>query len=232
MNTVAPTRTVLAARGLHAGYGPVEVLRDVDVEVAAGELVALLGANGSGKTTLLLTLAGILRPTAGEVLFGGEPAHGPAHRLARAGLAFLGDDRHLFPSLTVRQSLHLVPGALECARERFPKLIDLLDRRTGLLSGGEQQMLGLARALGSGPRALVVDELSLGLAPAVREQLLADLRGAADEGMAVFVVEQNAASVLAVADRAYVLRRGSVVDHRPASAWAGRQHELGELFLS
>ncbi|HST40295.1 MAG TPA: ATP-binding cassette domain-containing protein [Conexibacter sp.] len=232
MSVSTPVRTVLAARGLCAGYGPVEVLRDVGVEVAAGELVALLGPNGSGKTTLLLTLAGHLRPSAGEVLFEGAAAVGPPHRRARAGLAFLGDDRHLFPSLTVRQSLHLVPGATAYAQERFPRLAGLMDRRTGLLSGGEQQMLGLARALGSGPRALVVDELSLGLAPSVREQLLADLRAAADAGMAVFVVEQNAASVLAVADRAYVLRRGAVVDHRPASAWAGRQAELAELFLS
>lgn len=223
---------VLRGEGIAVRYGGADAVRGVDVSVRAGELVALLGANGAGKTSLMLALSGHARPAAGRVFLLGQETDEPPQRRARLGLSFVGDDRHLFPSLTVRQSLRLARGAEEEALGRFPALEPLMDRPAGLLSGGEQQMLALARALGMRPKLLVVDELSLGLAPSIRDRLLALLRQLADEGLAVFVVEQAAQAVLRHADRAYVMRRGEIVDERAAAAWVGREADLAELFLS
>lgn len=227
MSTQEP---VLAARSLHLGYGAVEVVHGIDLELRAGEMVAVLGPNGAGKTTLLSALAGFLRPTKGDIELFGAPFRRPAHRWARAGVSFVGDDRHVFPSLTVRQNMTLV-GKDVAALEPFPELRALAGRKAMLLSGGEQQMLALARALATRPRILIVDELSLGLAPLICRRLLAILRQAADQGTGVLVVEQSAKAAASVADRAYVLRRGEVVDTRPAAEWVGRMDELSSLFL-
>ncbi|MQY30682.1 ABC transporter ATP-binding protein [Nocardia aurantia] len=222
----------IAADGLAAGYGAVDVLRAIDLAVRPGEVVALLGPNGAGKTTLLRTLAGYLRPTAGEVrLFGDTCTRLPAYRRCRRGVSFLGEERHIFPGLTVRQSLRLV-GADHTALHLFPELTGRMRHRAGLLSGGEQQMLALALALARRPRLLLIDELSLGLAPQVRERLLDAVRATADTGVAVLLVEQNAKAVLARADRAHVLRRGELVDERPAAQWLPRLEDLAALYLS
>jgi branched-chain amino acid transport system ATP-binding protein len=232
MSDVDVDRPVLVARGLGAGYGRVEVLHGVDVDVAPGELVALLGPNGAGKTTLLRTLAGFLRPTAGEVTLFGVPSNRvPAYRRCRRGVSFLGEERHVFPGLTVGQSLRLVRGRA-AVLDQFPLLAPRLRHRAALLSGGEQQMLALGMALAREPRLLLVDEVSLGLAPTVREALLDTLRATADRGVGVLVVEQNARAVLRRADRAYVLRRGEVVDSRPAERWLDDLDGLAALHLS
>ena len=231
MTTTTLARTALAARGLRTGYGTVEVLRGVDLHVRRGEIVALFGPNGGGKTTLLRALCGFIPPWSGEVLLHGLPCQAPPHRRARQGLGYLGEDRHTFPSLTVAQSLKLVPNGVVAAVRRFPELGKLLSRRGGWLSGGEQQMLALGRALAAEPRVLLVDELSLGLAPMVRERLLHMLRTVADEGTAVLVVEQSVRAALQVADRAYVLRRGDIVDESSADRWRHDLDGLADLYF-
>ena len=153
------------ARGLAAGYGHGAVIRDVDLEVRAGEVVALLGANGAGKTTTLLTLAGVLPPSAGDVRWLGRVDTRPLHRRAREGLAYVSEERSVFQRLTTRQNLAIArAGEIRRAIRAFPELEPLMPRRGGLLSGGEQQMLALARALSRPTRLLMADELSLGLA--------------------------------------------------------------------
>ncbi len=206
---------VIEVCGLDAGYGSMTVVRDVDLRVGAGEVVALLGPNGAGKTTTLLTMAGVLAPMAGEVRWEGGPTAEPLHRRARRGLSLVAE-RAVFTGLSVLDNLRLGPGDPERAFDLFPELRGLTGRRAGLLSGGEQQILSLARALAHEPRVLLVDEMSLGLAPVVVERLLAAVRDAADRGVGVLVVEQQAARALAVADRAYLMRRGRIEWEGPA----------------
>jgi len=220
--------TVLDIRGLSAGYGELAVVRDLDLQVGEGEVVAILGPNGAGKTTTLLTVSGLLKPLAGTIEFLGSPVAGrKAHVLAREGLAHVPDDRGLFPGLTVAEHLELGAGrrrrkeATESVLRWFPALEKLLDRRAGLLSGGEQQMLAVAQALLRQPRLLMIDEMSLGLAPIVVESLLPIVRTIAEEsGCGVLLVEQHAAMALEVADRAYVLNHGDLVASGPASQLA------------
>jgi branched-chain amino acid transport system ATP-binding protein len=197
--------------GLSAGYGSMAVVRDLDLHVDAGEVVALLGANGAGKTTTLLTLAGELAALAGEVRLRGRPTTAPMHARCRDGLGFLTEERSVIRGLTARENLRLADVAPEVAVDLFPELGPLLPRTAGLLSGGEQQMLSLARALGRRPEVLLADELSLGLAPMVVERLLTSVRQAADKrGVAVLIVEQHVRQALSVADRVYVMERGRV----------------------
>lgn len=200
---------VLETRGVHAGYGNVTVVRDLDLRVNAGEVVALLGRNGAGKTTALLTLAGALRPLAGEVSFLGSPDRSSLAGRARRGLGLMTDDRSIFFGLTARQNLRLARGSGDVLT-LFPELERLLDRPAGLLSGGEQQMLGLAAVLSREPKLLLIDELSFGLAPRIVQRLMQAVRSAADAGTAVVLVEQFARLALDVADRAYVLVNGRV----------------------
>lgn len=209
--------TLLEVRGLRAGYGRTTVVRDLDLTVEPGEVVALLGPNGAGKTTTLLTIAGLLPQLGGSVRFGGAPDERRPQALARAGLALVPDDRGLFPSLTVAE--HLTVGTDRAGRtaavERvvgwFPALGVLLDRRVGLLSGGEQQMLALAVALEREPSLLMVDELSLGLAPLVVQSFVPVLRKVvAATGCGVLLVEQHATVALELASRAVVLSHGEV----------------------
>ena len=213
----------LSVVGLDAGYGGVTVVRGLELEVNGGEIVAMLGSNGAGKTTSLLTISGLLRPLNGEIHLDGAPVHALApSALARAGVGHVSEDRALFTRLTTRQNLRLGQRGRrppEWLLTYFPELEGLLDRRVGLLSGGEQQMLALARALVGEPRILLVDEMSLGLAPAVAHRLawvLRDLTVA--RGLGILLVEQHADLALSVADRAYVLRHGEVVLEGPASA--------------
>ncbi len=215
---VAGSEVVLQVDGLSAGYGELAAVRDLDLSVRAGEVVALLGPNGAGKTTTLLTIAGELSPLAGRVSYLGRSEQSPLHRRVRTGLGFVPEERSVFHSLTVGANLRLGPGPTDVAVGLFPELDPLLERRAGLCSGGEQQILSLARALAARPRLLLVDELSLGLAPIVVGRLLEALRAAADEhGMAVLLVEQHAGPALTVADRACVLHHGRLVLESPSA---------------
>jgi sulfate-transporting ATPase len=206
-----PVGAVVAARELDAGYGQLAAVRGLDLGVAAGEIVALLGANGAGKTTTLLTLAGDLPPLGGEVVVDGRPTRQPLHRRANRGTSLVPEDKAVIRPLTAAENLRLARVERATALALFPELERCLDRKVALLSGGEQQMLSLAIALGRRPRLVLADELSLGLAPIIVERLLGALRAAADEGAAVLVVEQQVRRVLSVADRAVVLQRGQVV---------------------
>lgn len=219
------TPPALELRGLVAGHDGVPVVHEVDLTVSAGEVVVLLGANGAGKSTTLLTVSGLLPVLDGEVRMSGEVVGAPGRRrslgraaaLARSGLVHVPEDRGLFPDLTVAEHLRLTRRAPDAPAEgdvlaRFPALERLRGRRAGLLSGGEQQMLTLARAFLAGPKVLLVDELSLGLAPLVVESLLPLLREVADDrGVAVLVVEQHVRLALEVADRAALLQRGRII---------------------
>lgn len=202
---------VLEAESISAGYSAgVSVIDGVDLHVDAGEVVGLFGANGSGKTTTLLTLAGELRAQRGAVRWKGSATHEPLHRMARRGLSFVTEERSIFPSLSVHDNLRLSRGKPEATYEMFPELAAIRARRAGLLSGGEQQMLALARAICARPEVILVDELSLGLAPMIVTRLLQVIRDAAGSGIGVLLVEQQLHVALDIVDRAYVLQGGRV----------------------
>ncbi len=206
--------TILSVDTLAAGYHGVPVVRGVSFSVEPGAVVAVVGSNGAGKSTLLNATAGLLTPMAGSVrLDGREVTRSPAHARARAGLFLVPQDRGIVRRLTVAENLRLLPrragATLDAAVELFPTLGPLLGRRVGLLSGGEQQQLALARVLVLEPRVLLVDEMSAGLAPQVVERLLDAVRDVAcRRGTAVVLVEQHAELALAIAERALVLRHG------------------------
>jgi branched-chain amino acid transport system ATP-binding protein len=207
-----PAQNVLEVRGLTTGYGQLVAVSEVSLTLEAGELVALFGPNGAGKSTTLLATVGALPRRGGQVRWLGAPAPRTVHAMARAGLAFVPEQRSIISSLSTRNNLRLGRGTVDAALSYFPELAEHLDRPAGLLSGGQQQILMLARALAARPRALLVDELSLGLAPAVVNRLLDALRRAADEeGLAVLLVEQQMRRAMTVADRWYLLAGGAMV---------------------
>ena len=226
-------KNVLEVRGLAAGYAGRPVVHDVDIEVGAGEVVSLLGSNGAGKTTTLLATAGELPAMRGEVVLNGAATSAPLHRRVRDGLGFVTEERSVFKGLSGRDNLRCGGVSPEEAIELFPELERVMDRRAGLMSGGEQQMLTLARALARKPRLLLADELSLGLAPLVVTRLLKAVRHAADEyGTGILMVEQHARKALRFADRVYVMRRGRIEMTATAAEAGERFVEIEAAYLS
>lgn len=228
---------LLALEGLVAGYGGLEVVRGLDLHVSEGEIVALLGPNGAGKTTTLLTACGLLPAIAGQVRVCERPldASHPSEA-ARRGVSLVPEDRALFFDLTVHDNLrvgsHGRRRPIERVLELFPELAPLANRKAGLLSGGQQQMLAIGRGLAAEPRLLVVDEMSLGLAPLIVQRLLQLLRSVVTEtGTAVLVVEQHVHLSLGIADRAYVMNHGELVLEGPAEELRGRRDLLEVSYL-
>jgi branched-chain amino acid transport system ATP-binding protein len=217
---------MLKVRNLEAGYGPLKVLKQVSLHVSAGEIVTLIGANGAGKSTLLRSLSGLLAPAGGEVLFDGRPIRGmPAERVVDLGIALVPEGRQVFAAMTVHENL-LLGGYVAARRGRggeaaaralgevhdlFPVLRERDSQLAGTLSGGEQQMLAMGRALMTDPRLLMMDEPSMGLAPLIVRDIFRAIQRLRDEGRTVLLVEQNARAALRIADRGYVIETGRLV---------------------
>jgi branched-chain amino acid transport system ATP-binding protein len=231
--TAVDTRALIEARGLSAGYGKMAVVHQVDLRVDPGEVVALVGANGAGKTTTLLALAGELSPLGGEVRFLGEPTRSPMHVRCRNGLGYVTEERSVIMDMSVADNLKLARVEPPVAFQYFPLLERIMGRRAGLCSGGEQQMLSLARALGREPKILLADELSLGLAPILVTNLLHAVRAAADErGVGVLLVEQHVRQALKIADRVCVMERGRVVLSGTTAEVAGQLDKIEAAYLT
>jgi branched-chain amino acid transport system ATP-binding protein len=227
----------LRVRSLSAGYGPIAVLRGLSLDVNPG-LTVILGPNGAGKTTLLRALNGLI-PFTGEVLLDGDDLPDKTHEIVAAGIALVAEGRQLFPQMTVLENLELggwlVPksqraGRVQQVMDDFPKLRERSGQLAGTMSGGEQQMVAIARAMVCQPRLLMLDEPSLGLAPKMVAEVLAIARRIADAGTTVLMVEQNVKKALAVADRGYVLERGAIVASGPARLLS-RSSVIQETYL-
>jgi branched-chain amino acid transport system ATP-binding protein len=221
--------TMLSVQGLRAGYGKIGVLRDVDIAVEQGQIVTLIGANGAGKTTLLKAISGLIRPTAGTISFEGKSiGRMPAHKIAGLGMSHVPEGRAILKRMTVIDNLRMgayvrsdkdVDRDMAAVFGRFPVLSERRDQMAATLSGGEQQMLAIGRALVARPRLLLLDEPSLGLAPKFITLIFRTLVELKAEGKTILLVEQNARKALQVADRAYVMERGRI-------ALSGTGHEL------
>ena len=227
------TRPLLQTRLLKAGYLGREVVNSVDLHVNQGEVVCLLGPNGAGKTTTLLTIAGELVPVDGLVMFDNVPTWTPMHQRVRSGgIGLVTEERLVFTRMSARDNLRVGGGSVEAALELFPELEPRLSVRGGMLSGGEQQMLALARALSRRPSLLLADELSLGLAPKIVDRLLGAVRAEADErGTGALIVEQHARKALRYADRMYLMARGQIRLELPAAEAMQRLDEIEDAYL-
>jgi ABC-type branched-subunit amino acid transport system ATPase component len=212
---------LLEVKNLNAGYGFLQILRDVSLNVDKGEYVCLVGPNGAGKSTTLKTIAGLVKPMSGEILFEGEPIDGlPGNQVARKGIAFVSEEMNLFVNMTVNENLAM--GAytikdkqkqkvrLEFVYELFPRLVERRNQLAGTMSGGERKMLAIGRGLMSDPTLLLVDEPSFGLAPLLTENVFQSLEVLVKQGMTIMLVEQNVTKTLAVTDRGYVLENGRI----------------------
>jgi branched-chain amino acid transport system ATP-binding protein len=234
------TDALLGVHGLRAGYGETEVLRGIDLEVSAGEIVAVLGSNGVGKSTLNRAISGIVRPRAGTIRFDGQAIeHEKPPAIVGRGLIHVPEGRRIFPNLNVRENLDLGSYRRAAARRTqnrdrvfaiFPRLAQRQSQRAGTLSGGEQQMLAIGRGLMAEPRLLILDEPSLGLSPRLVEELFALVARIHAEGVAILLVEQNVVQSLDVADRAYILAEGQFVMSGIAAA-IGADPELKRAYL-
>jgi branched-chain amino acid transport system ATP-binding protein len=213
--------TMLAIKGLRSGYGKVEVLHDVDLTIEQGQTVTLIGSNGAGKTTLLKTISGLIRPAGGTIEFEGKSiARRPPHKIVELGLCQVPEGRAILKRMTVMDNLLMgafkrkdseINKDIAAVLERFPALAERREQPAGTLSGGEQQMLAIGRALMARPRLLLLDEPSLGLAPKFITRIFLTIRELQKEGKTILLVEQNARHALQVADRGYVLERGRIV---------------------
>jgi branched-chain amino acid transport system ATP-binding protein len=213
--------TMLAIRNLRSGYGKIEVLHEVSLALERGQIVTLIGANGAGKTTLLKTISGLIRPTAGAIEFDGRSiARTPPHRIVALGLSQVPEGRAILKRMTVMDNLRMgaftrsdrdIGRDIEAVFERFPALAERREQMAATLSGGEQQMLAIGRALVARPSLLLLDEPSLGLAPKFITRIFLTLRELQKEGKTILLVEQNARQALQVADRGYVMERGRIV---------------------
>ena len=220
MSRPAGGAPVLEFRGVHTHYGPVHILKDVDISIREGQIVCLLGGNASGKTTTLKTVLGMVVPTAGDVLVGGESVNGwRTADIVKLGVSMVPENRRLFKRMTVKENLeigaYLRSGDMSADYDRvlemFPRLKERLGQRAGTLSGGEQQMAAVGRALMADPKVLLMDEPSMGLAPVLVAQNFELIQQINEAGTTVFVVEQNANMALSIADYGYVLQTGRVV---------------------
>nr|WP_315838334.1 ABC transporter ATP-binding protein [Bradyrhizobium prioritasuperba] len=220
--------SVLEVRGLTLGYNRTDAVKAIDLDVPEGAVVSLIGANGAGKTTTLRGLSGLLKARAGSIRFQGTDITGrSAYKIARAGIVQVPEGRQVFANMTIEENLrmgaYLVPAQAEIARrrtgvlERFPRLGERLQQLAGLLSGGEQQMLAIGRALMADPKLLLLDEPSMGLAPLFVEEIFAIIRALKAEGRTILLVEQNAQAALEVSDHAYVLETGRIKLQGPAA---------------
>ena len=223
-------------RGIHAGYDGIDVLHGVDLVVGAGEVMAILGPNGAGKSTTLKVLAGLLPASAGDINIAGRRVNGArADDLARRGLCLIPEGRGIFPNLTVRENLWMMTHRGQdraCIEERsiarFPQLAGRIDQTSGTLSGGQQQMLAMARGLATDPAVLILDELSMGLAPLIVEELYGVVAAIAEGGVSIVVVEQFARTVLGVSDRAAIMVHGKI---RAVGEPAAIEAELSSAYL-
>lgn len=226
------TQALLSVKDLHVSFGSAVALRGVSFDVHAGEVVTIIGGNGAGKSTTLKTISGLsemLKNVLGSIFFeGASIVHRRAHRIVKSGIVHVPEGRRVFPYLTAEENLQLgayrrrrdTPGIAEdMARvyERFPVLSERKNQMAGLMSGGEQQMLAIGRAIMARPRFLMLDEPSLGLAPLVVKEMFNVIRSLADDGTTILLVEQMALQALKIADRAYILERGEITKHGPAS---------------
>lgn len=221
------SESLLELRDVQAGYGPITALHGISLDVAAGEIVTMIGANGAGKSSTLRAISGVLKPTAGQITFAGKPIGGHApNEIVRLGISHSPEGRQVFPRLTVLENLELgaytrndtaeIRDDLKTMHEMFPILAERGQQLAGTLSGGEQQMLALARALMSRPKLLLLDEPSLGLAPLIVQKIFAVIRELNARGIAILLVEQNAKQALKLAQRGYVLESGQITCSGPA----------------
>jgi len=227
---------LLAVEGLCTNYGKIRILRDVSLRVDEGECVALLGLNGAGKTTTMRSILGLTPPRAGTVRYAGQTITGwPAYKVARLGVGYVPEGRRMFKDLSTLENLQLAengrggPWTIARVFEHLPKLAELRARKAGRLSGGEQEMLAIGRALVANPRLILVDEPSQGLAPLVVEDVYRILTELKKSGVAILLVEQNALLALKIADRAYVLDSGQLVHEGPAAELAGDRDRIRSL---
>ena len=213
---------MLSVNNLQVHYGMIQAIKDVSFEVNEGEVIALIGANGAGKTTILHTVSGLLQPTKGSIIFEGQDISKiPAHKIVSLGMAHVPEGRRVFAQLTVLENLKLgaytrkdkneMEETLKMIYKRFPRLEERKNQIAGTLSGGEQQMLAMGRALMSHPKIILMDEPSMGLSPIFVEEVFKIIRDISTEGVTVLLVEQNAKKALNIADRAYVLETGNII---------------------
>ena len=230
----------LLVEDLHVHYGTIHAVQGVSFPVEEGEIVSIVGSNGAGKSTIMWTLAGVVQPSGGRVAIKGSPMPRKPHEVVALGLALVPERRRLFSALTVRENLLMgayrraggdeIEAAMERCFELFPILRERLSQRSGTLSGGEQQMLAISRALMSGPEILLLDEPTLGLAPILVEAVMETVARIRDEGVTVLMVEQNATQALEISDRGYILEAGVFVKSGPGPDLA-RDPEIRRAYL-